>query len=58
MINKGYDLQYGARPLKRMIQSQIENALASEILAGKISKEASILVDLNREKDNLIIKQQ
>ena len=58
LINKGYDLQYGARPLKRMIQSQIENALASEILAGKISKEASILVDLNQEKDNLIIKQQ
>ncbi len=58
LINKGYDLQYGARPLKRMIQSQIENALASEILAGKISKEASILVDFNQEKNNLIIKQQ
>ncbi len=58
LINKGYDLQYGARPLKRLIQSQIENHLASEILAGKIGKEASILVDLNPEKDNLVIKQQ
>ena len=58
LINKGYDLQYGARPLKRLIQSQIENHLASEILAGKIGKEASILVDLNPQKDNLVIKQQ
>ena len=58
LINKGYDLQYGARPLKRLIQSQIENSLASEILAGKIGKEASILVDLNPQKDNLVIKQQ
>jgi ATP-dependent Clp protease ATP-binding subunit ClpB len=49
LVQKGYDLQYGARPLKRLIQSQIENSLANQILAGKISKEAPILYN-NKKK--------
>ncbi|NBR95161.1 MAG: ATP-dependent chaperone ClpB [Proteobacteria bacterium] len=58
LVQKGYDLQYGARPLKRLMQSQIENLLANEILAGKISKEATILVDLNQQSNSLMIKVQ
>ncbi len=58
LVQKGYDLQYGARPLKRLMQSQIENLLANEILAGKISKEATILVDLNQQSNSLMIKMQ
>ena len=37
LANKGYDPVYGARPLKRAIQQQIENPLAQEILEGKFS---------------------
>jgi len=58
LVQKGYDLQYGARPLKRLMQSQIENLLANEILAGKISKEATILVDLNQQSNSLMMKVQ
>jgi ATP-dependent Clp protease ATP-binding subunit ClpB len=38
IARQGYDPIYGARPLKRVIQRQIENPLAMEILEGKILK--------------------
>ena len=41
----GYDPQYGARPLKRVIQKHILNELSKEILAGKIDKDASVKLD-------------
>jgi ATP-dependent Clp protease ATP-binding subunit ClpB len=41
----GFDPVYGARPLKRAIQSEIENPLAKAILAGKYPPKATILVD-------------
>lgn len=40
----GYDPQYGARPLKRVIQREVLNVLSKEILAGKLSKDKKILV--------------
>jgi len=42
----GFDPVYGARPLKRAIQQQIENPLAQEILAGKFNPGDTIVVDL------------
>ena len=36
IFDKGYDKKYGARPLKRSIQNEIEDGLAEEILSGKI----------------------
>ena len=36
IVEKAYDPKYGARPLRRMIQSKIEDQLAEEILAGQI----------------------
>ena len=42
----GYDPIYGARPLKRVIQKRILNELSKEILAGKISKDAQIKLDV------------
>ena len=41
----GFDPVFGARPLKRAIQSQIENPLAKEILSGHFAAKDSILVD-------------
>jgi len=45
----GFDPQYGARPLKRVMQREILNELSKAILAGKIQKDAIIFVDLKNE---------
>jgi ATP-dependent Clp protease ATP-binding subunit ClpB len=47
----GYDPQFGARPLKRVMQKKILNELSKEILAGKINKENEIKIDLNENND-------
>jgi len=44
----GFDAQFGARPLKRMIQHQILNTLSKMILSGQIEKENEILIDVER----------
>lgn len=41
----GYDPQYGARPLKRVIQKRVLNELSKMILAGEVSSEKEILID-------------
>ena len=45
LSEKGYDPQFGARPVKRVIQREILNQLSKEILAAKINAESSILLD-------------
>src|SRR5690606_34512511 len=47
----GFDPQFGARPLKRVMQREILNALSRQILAGKVHKDSVIFVDLNNEQD-------
>ncbi len=42
----GYDPQFGARPLKRVIQKRILNELSKDILAGKVDKESKIKLDV------------
>jgi ATP-dependent Clp protease ATP-binding subunit ClpB len=46
MSQLGYDPQYGARPLKRMLQKRIVNELSKQLLAGKVEKGQSIVVDV------------
>lgn len=46
----GYDPQYGARPIKRVIQKYVLNELSKMILEGKVDKEAEILLDENDGK--------
>ncbi len=43
--NKGFDVQYGARPIKRLIQKEVLNTLSKELLAGTIKSESIILID-------------
>ncbi len=45
LAQKGFDPQFGARPVKRTIQKEVLNTLSKEILAGKISPESIILID-------------
>ncbi|MDF0708623.1 ATP-dependent Clp protease ATP-binding subunit [Flagellimonas okinawensis] len=56
IADKGFDKQYGARPLKRAIQKYIEDALAEEIVNTKLEEGDSIFMDLNEEKEELTIK--
>ena len=44
LINKGYDEKYGARPLRRTIQSCLEDRLAEEILDGAVKEGDEVLV--------------
>ncbi len=45
LSRQGYDPQFGARPIKRVIQRKVLNELSKEILAGKITAESNILLD-------------
>lgn len=46
LAEQGYDPQFGARPLKRLIQKEIVNLLSKKILAGEIDKTKPVLVDV------------
>jgi ATP-dependent Clp protease ATP-binding subunit ClpB len=45
LANKGYDPQYGARPIKRVIQREVLNNLSKELLAGNIKADSIVLID-------------
>ena len=55
ILEKGYDPQYGARPLRRAIQDNLEDLLADEYLNGHIREGSSILLDM---QDGKIILQE
>ena len=54
IAEKGYDQQYGARPLKRAIQTQILDPLAQELIAGKIREGDSIIADVKDGKTEFL----
>lgn len=56
IAEKGFDKQYGARPLKRAIQKYIEDTLAEEIVNSKLEEGDSIFMDLDKKKEELTIK--
>ncbi|MET2984951.1 ATP-dependent Clp protease ATP-binding subunit [Aureibaculum conchae] len=56
IADKGFDKQYGARPLKRAIQKYIEDALAEEIVNSKLKENDTIFMDLDEKKQELTIK--
>ncbi len=56
IANKGFDSDYGARPLKRAIQKYIEDALAEEIINSNLKEGDAITMDLDDKKNELSIK--
>ena len=46
MSTKGYEPQYGARPIKRLMQKELVNLLAKSVLEGKVRRDSTILVDV------------
>lgn len=53
LVEKGYDIQFGARPLKRAIQNYIEDEIAEQVLSGNIKEGSTITFNVNKEKDKL-----
>jgi len=56
LAEKGYDPVFGARPLKRTIQREIENPLSLKILKGEFSEGDKIFVDVNIKNEFIFIK--
>ncbi len=50
MSEKGYDPAYGARPIKRILQRELVNMLAKELIEGSISKDRPVLVDVSGDQ--------
>ncbi len=56
LAKKGFDPVFGARPLKRSIQSMVEDKLAEEMLEGKVKTGDKVFVDL--KEDNLVVEKK
>jgi len=54
LVEKGYDKEYGARPLKRLIQREIENVLSNKLISDEIMD--GDLVDITAKNDLLVVK--
>ncbi len=56
IVDKGFDKQYGARPLKRAIQKYIEDALAEEIVNANLQQDDTIYMALDKKSNELVFK--
>lgn len=56
IAKKGYDVQFGARPLKRAIQTYLEDSLSELIISSSLQEGDTIQASLNEEKDELEMK--
>jgi ATP-dependent Clp protease ATP-binding subunit ClpA len=50
LAQKGYDSRYGARPLARVIQTEIKNRLSDEILFGRLQKGGELTLDIEADQ--------
>ena len=55
IAEKGWDDQFGARPLKRAIQKYVEDGLAEELIQNPCGPGSTILIDLNEESQEIAI---
>ena len=56
LVDKGYDSKYGARPLRRTIQNEVEDVLAERILMGKVHAGNKVKITVKDNKLNFILK--
>ncbi|MGB4706235.1 MAG: AAA family ATPase [Aquiluna sp.] len=55
LAEKGYDPVYGARPLRRLMQREIDDRLANLLLAGDLSEGSQVVVDVDGSEDHLTV---
>ena len=53
LADKGYDENYGARPLRRIIQNEIEDVLADKILEGTLTNGQTMTIGIKKNKNLL-----
>jgi ATP-dependent Clp protease ATP-binding subunit ClpA len=58
LAKKGFDPEYGARPLRRIFQRYVENRIAEEILHGNFAPGDTIIVDVDEEADTIVLKKK
>ena len=56
LSEKGYDPQFGARPMRRLIQDHLEDTLSDAILAGEVAPGDVVLIDINEDADGLSVR--
>jgi ATP-dependent Clp protease ATP-binding subunit ClpC len=56
LADKGYDPEFGARPLRRVIQNHIEDPMAEDYLAGKYQPGDTVHVDVDKEEDKIVLQ--
>ena len=56
LIDKGYSAKYGARPLRRVIEDELEHAIAEGVLAGEYEK--GVILEVRTNKGKIAIEQQ
>jgi ATP-dependent Clp protease ATP-binding subunit ClpC len=56
LVTKGYDAQYGARPMRRAVEQYLEDPLAEEIIKGNLDQKSHYLIGINPENSGLILK--
>ena len=52
----GYDPEYGARPIRRLVQQVIEDRLSDMMLSGRFGAGDTILVDVDEEEDDIVLR--
>ncbi|MFB5945191.1 ATP-dependent Clp protease ATP-binding subunit [Albibacterium profundi] len=56
IAEKGFDSNFGARPLKRAIQKYLEDPVAEEILKGELVEGSTLMIDFNSDKSEMVVK--
>jgi ATP-dependent Clp protease ATP-binding subunit ClpC len=54
LADQGYDAEFGARPLRRVIQQKVEDPLSDRVLGGEFQNGDSVLVSLNSEGEIIL----
>ncbi len=56
LAERGYDPEFGARPLRRVIQTEVEDLLSDAVLAGQFHHGETVVVDLDQEANKIILR--
>ena len=56
LAKQGYDPAFGARPLRRAIQKNVESPLSVELLSGKFKDGATVMVDVDEENNKVVFQ--
>ena len=58
LAHEGYNIQYGARPLKRALQQYLEDLLTEKILTGSLTESQAVRIDYDSEAKRLVVRDE